>query len=166
MSHGPFGLGGGTLAPACWAIVNVAPISVSASASISTRLVLVFMSILFALPGLFRHLLFLPGGRRPCVWNCSNPVRRRPSLARRLPRHGENDQQPDHTSGKRPPNIPHHVPGCSSSGFRHYRIEPPIREFRVLSGISILSFPAQFSIHSRIPYLGKGAWHFQRTLAH
>src|SRR5450759_1717646 len=80
MSHGPVGLGGGTLAPvpACWAIVNVAPISVSASASISTRLILVFMFILFALPGLFRHLLFLPGGRRPCVWNCSNPVRRRP----------------------------------------------------------------------------------------
>src|ERR1017187_10601435 len=71
MSHGPFGLGGGTLAPACSAIVNVAPISVSASASISTRSILVFMFILFALPGLFRHLLFLPGGRRPCVWNCS-----------------------------------------------------------------------------------------------
>src|ERR1019366_303904 len=51
MSHGPFGLGGGTLAPApaCWAIINVAPISVSASASIRTSLVLVFMFILFAL---------------------------------------------------------------------------------------------------------------------
>src|ERR1019366_7412202 len=58
MSHGPFGLGGGTLAPACSAIVNVAPISVSASASISTRSILVFMFILFALPGLFRHLEF------------------------------------------------------------------------------------------------------------
>src|ERR1017187_2530144 len=90
MSHGPFGLGGGTLAPACSAIVNVAPISVSASASISTRSILVFMFILFPLPGLFRHLLFLPGGRRPCGWNCSNPVRRwtipgpPPAAARRI----------------------------------------------------------------------------------
>src|ERR1017187_7373397 len=60
MSHGPFGLGGGTFrpAPACSAIVSVTPISVSASASISTRLILVFMFILFALPGLFRHLEF------------------------------------------------------------------------------------------------------------
>src|SRR5271157_144250 len=51
MSHGPFGLGGGTLAPTpvCEAIINVAPI-VSAMASISTRLILVFMFILFALP--------------------------------------------------------------------------------------------------------------------
>src|ERR1039458_2074601 len=58
MSHGPSGLGGGTLgpAPACSAIVSVAPISVSASASISTRSILVFMFILFASPGLFRHL--------------------------------------------------------------------------------------------------------------
>src|ERR1035437_4665261 len=58
MPHGLFGVGGGTLAPApaCSAIVNVAPISLSASASISTRLILVFMFILFALPGLFRHL--------------------------------------------------------------------------------------------------------------
>src|ERR1035437_4490359 len=50
MSHGPFGLGGRALAPApaCWAIVHVAPISVSASASISTRSILVFMFILFA----------------------------------------------------------------------------------------------------------------------
>jgi hypothetical protein len=35
-----------------------------------------------------------------------------------------------HPASARPtPN----VPGCSSSGFRHYRIESPIREFRVLS---------------------------------
>src|SRR5215472_18304780 len=41
MSHGPFGLGGGTLAPACPAIVDVAPIIVSAN--ISTRFFLGFM---------------------------------------------------------------------------------------------------------------------------
>src|ERR1039458_7355863 len=60
MSHGPIGLGGGTFrpAPACSAIVSVTPISVSARASISTRSILVFMFILFALPGLFRHLEF------------------------------------------------------------------------------------------------------------
>jgi hypothetical protein len=28
--------------------------------------------------------------------------------------------------------ISNQVPGCFSSGFRHYRLEPPIREFRVL----------------------------------
>jgi hypothetical protein len=52
MSHGPLGLGGGTLAPApaCVAIVNAAPISVSASASISTTLILVFMFIPLAVP--------------------------------------------------------------------------------------------------------------------
>jgi hypothetical protein len=60
MSQGPFGLGRGTLgpAPACAVIVNVAPISVSASATISARLILVFMFILLAFPGSFRHLEF------------------------------------------------------------------------------------------------------------
>src|ERR1035441_10148041 len=50
MSHGPFGLGGAALAPgpACWAIVNAAPISVSASVSIRANLVLVFMFILLS----------------------------------------------------------------------------------------------------------------------
>src|SRR5258708_7070268 len=44
MSHGPLGLGGTFRpAPACWAIVNAAPISVSASASSSTKLILVFI---------------------------------------------------------------------------------------------------------------------------
>jgi hypothetical protein len=38
-------------APACAAIVNVAPISVSGSASIGTRVNFVFMFILFAMPG-------------------------------------------------------------------------------------------------------------------
>src|SRR5215471_18589548 len=48
MSHGPLGLGGGTFrpTPACCAIVYTAPISVSASASISPRLSLVFMFVL------------------------------------------------------------------------------------------------------------------------
>src|ERR1700692_3792855 len=47
MSHGPFGLGGGTLGPvpACCATENEAPISPSASESIRTRLILVFMLI-------------------------------------------------------------------------------------------------------------------------
>src|ERR1035441_60466 len=55
MSQGPFGLGRGSLgpAPACCAIVNVAPITVSASSNISTRLILVFMLIPSALPNLF-----------------------------------------------------------------------------------------------------------------
>src|ERR1017187_523508 len=44
MSHGPFGLGGA--APVCAAIANVAPISVSGSTNVSTRLILVFMLIL------------------------------------------------------------------------------------------------------------------------
>jgi hypothetical protein len=59
MSHGPYGLGGGTLGPvpACVAIINVAPISESASASMSAKLILVFMFVLFALPGLFQHLM-------------------------------------------------------------------------------------------------------------
>jgi hypothetical protein len=53
MSHGPCGLCGAALdrAPACAAIVNVTPLSVSASASIGTRSILVFMFILFVLPG-------------------------------------------------------------------------------------------------------------------
>src|SRR5438270_8197476 len=52
MSQGPAGLGGGRLrpAPASVALVNVAPISVAASAGISTRVSLVFMVILFAGP--------------------------------------------------------------------------------------------------------------------
>ncbi len=49
MSHGPCGLGGSPLAslPACAAIINVAPSSVSASASISTNPIFVFMVIAF-----------------------------------------------------------------------------------------------------------------------
>src|SRR5208337_300397 len=60
MSHGPFGLDRGALdpAPACPVIVTAAPIIVSASASISARLILVFMFIPRAFPGLFRHLAF------------------------------------------------------------------------------------------------------------
>src|ERR1017187_5634745 len=59
MSHGPFGLDGATLGrvPAGCAIVNVAP--ASASANISTGVILVFMRILnSAVRGLFRHLEF------------------------------------------------------------------------------------------------------------
>src|ERR1039458_4800207 len=48
MSHGPFGLGEATLGPACAVIVNVAPIS--ASASISRRLIFVFTFLLCPLP--------------------------------------------------------------------------------------------------------------------
>src|SRR4029077_6001602 len=48
MSHGPFGRCGATFRPACWAIVNVAPISVSATASTRTNLVRGFMSILIS----------------------------------------------------------------------------------------------------------------------
>jgi hypothetical protein len=51
-------------------------------------------------------------------------------------------------------------PAGARRGFCHYRIEPPIREFRVLSGISILIFPARFSIsiHSLATFrlAGKG----------
>jgi hypothetical protein len=46
MSHGPCGRGGA--APAGVAIVNVAPISASADASITARLIFVVMFILFA----------------------------------------------------------------------------------------------------------------------
>jgi len=47
MSHGPFGLGGAVLspAPAGCDLVNVEPISVSASASKSAGVILVFMVI-------------------------------------------------------------------------------------------------------------------------
>ncbi len=45
-------------APAWAAIVKFAPISVSGSASIGTRLILVFMFILFALAAFFWHLEF------------------------------------------------------------------------------------------------------------
>jgi hypothetical protein len=50
MSQGPFGLTGGTLdpGPAPCAIVNVAPIAANTSASIRTRLILVFMFFLSA----------------------------------------------------------------------------------------------------------------------
>ena len=59
MSHGPCGLGGAALVPpGLCAIVNVAPISVSASASIGTRLILVFMFVLSALPSSIRHREF------------------------------------------------------------------------------------------------------------
>src|ERR1051325_9202727 len=44
MSHGPFGLGGAFRpVPACWAMVNAAPISMSASTSINTALIPVFI---------------------------------------------------------------------------------------------------------------------------
>jgi hypothetical protein len=59
-----------------------------------------------------------------------------PAAARRIRSATRSHDRPDHTSGKRPRKISPYVPGCS------------LREFRVLSGISILSFPAQFSIHS------------------
>src|ERR1039457_1689711 len=51
MSHGPRGLGGGTLGPvwACCAIVEVAPTRVSTSESISARMILVFILILSTL---------------------------------------------------------------------------------------------------------------------
>jgi hypothetical protein len=53
MSHGPFGLGGAALDPVPdWqTIVNVAPSSVNASASLSTLLIFIFMSSLSASPG-------------------------------------------------------------------------------------------------------------------
>jgi hypothetical protein len=47
MSQGPLGL---AAAPVCWAIVDVAPRTGRASASIRARLILVFMLILCALP--------------------------------------------------------------------------------------------------------------------
>src|ERR1019366_3303638 len=52
MSHGPSGRCGVALAPApaCAPNVNVAPISVSGSASIGTRVILIFMFVLFAMP--------------------------------------------------------------------------------------------------------------------
>src|ERR1700761_6485384 len=45
MSQGPLGLVAGTLCavPACCAIASVAPVTVSASASIGARLILIFM---------------------------------------------------------------------------------------------------------------------------
>jgi hypothetical protein len=57
MSHGPSGLGGATLrlTPACLVIIKQASGSVSASASIITRLILVFMFILL----LFKICLFI-----------------------------------------------------------------------------------------------------------
>src|SRR5690242_18995545 len=110
MSHGPFGLGGAS--PAGVAIVNVAPISVSVTATISTTSILFFMSnpVCFALPVL-RHFLFLPGGG--CPWASGS------------------DRQPDRASGQHAPNIPAHVPGCSGSGSGHNLTRPPIREFRL-----------------------------------
>src|ERR1035441_7381111 len=62
MSHGPFGLDGGTLgpAPAGCAIVNVTPASASSSANISTGLILVFMRIL---------ILLLPCRVYSGIWN-------------------------------------------------------------------------------------------------
>src|ERR1700722_8168445 len=65
MSHGPFGLGGATFgpAPACSAIVNVAPISASASKQSKIRMGLVYDLPLMLLQPSFHH--------RPCLTVCS-----------------------------------------------------------------------------------------------
>src|ERR1700676_4742237 len=51
MSHGLFGLGGATFTPAsaCCAVVDAAPITASASATITAISILIFMRILSAL---------------------------------------------------------------------------------------------------------------------
>src|SRR5260370_4300670 len=74
MSHGPWGRGGAS--PAGVAMVNAAPISVSATAGTSTTLILDFMIILFALPGLFRDLESSHGRRLDPVMAESPPDHR------------------------------------------------------------------------------------------
>src|ERR1019366_4257192 len=166
MSHGPFGLGGGTLAPACSAIVNVAPISVSASASISTRSILVFMFILFPLPVLFRHLLFLPGGRRPCGWNCSNPVRRwtipgpPPAAARRIRSATRSHirQAPAQHLAPRAWMLQQRLSSLSHRA-SDTRVSGIIRDFH-------FELPAQFSIHSLATFrlASRPAWRRRLTI--
>src|SRR5580765_1631193 len=88
MSHVPCGLGGATSPPlpACWATINEAPISVRASASVRTILVLVFMFILICLAA--RHLALVAAFRdyriEPSIqsWFCPRVADRRDERTR------------------------------------------------------------------------------------